>query len=282
VKIYISIDIEGLPGIVSTTMVSPDRTQFKRGSDIMTRVVNEVVNALKDYDVSRIVVADSHGYMTNIDYLQIPRGVTLIQGYPRPFSMVYGIDESFNAAMFIGYHAGAGTIHGFLDHTYSGRVIHEVIVNGVKASEYLINALYIGEKNVPVILVAGDEHLREEVLNHTPWCVFVDLKKGVSRYAAQYDSFEEVAEKLKRGIQVALNRLKRGEVKPFTMSKPFNVIVRVRDPLIADVLEMIDVFERIDAYSVKFTAESAVKLLGRIEEIALIGYGIEALKTNIK
>lgn len=281
-KIYVSIDIEGLPGIVSTTMVSPGRSQFIRGATIMTKIAKELANYLLENGFERVVIADSHGLMTNIDYLEMPRGVTLLQGYPRPYSMVLGVDESFDAVMFIGYHAGAGTIHGFLDHTYSGRVFSEILVNNIRASEYLVNALVVGEKNIPVILVAGDEHLRQEVVKYTPWTVFIEFKKGISRYAAEYDSFEEVLEKLRKGVQIAINRLKRGEAKPLKFNKPYNVIIRVRDSLIADVLELIWDMKRIDAYSFEFKTDTALKLLARIEEIALIGYGVDALKNVIR
>ncbi len=281
-KAYVSIDIEGLPGIASTTMVGPTRSQFSRGSRIMTSIAKSVAEYLLENGFDRVVIADSHGLMINIEYLDMPRGVSLIQGYPRPYSMVWGLDNSFDAVLFIGYHAAAGTIHGFLDHTMSGRTFHEIIVNGVRASEYLLNTLYAGEKGVPVILVAGDEYLREEVVNHTPWAAFVEFKRGVTRYAAQYDSFEEVLERLRRGVQVASGRLKRGEVKPYTMEKPYKVVIRVRDTLLADVLEIIDELKRIDAYSFEFKTESAEKLMALIEEIAFIGYGVESLKASIR
>jgi len=282
VKAYVSIDLEGLPGIASTTMVSPERSQFSRASQIMTRVAKAVAELLLENGFERIVIADSHGLMTSVDYLEMPRGVTLIQGYPRPFSMVIGLDSSFDAALFIGYHAAAGTMHGFLDHTYSGRVFHEVVVNGVRASEYLVNAIYAGDKGVPVTMVAGDEHLREEAHTHTPWAVFVPLKRGISRYAAEYESFEEVLEKLRKGVEVMLTRIKRGEVKPLVMEKPYIVVVRVRDPLVADVLENVPGLKRVDAYSYEFTASTGEELMGRIEEIAIIGYGVESLKNNIR
>lgn len=281
-KAYVSIDIEGLPGIASTTMIAPGRSQYNRGTRVMTVIAKEIAVNLLENGFERVVIADSHGLMTNIEYTDMPRGVTLLQGYPRPFSMVLGLDSSYDIALFVGYHAAAGTLHGFLDHTMSGRVFHEIIVNGNRASEYLINALYAGEKGVPVVMVAGDEHLREEVHKHTPWCVFVELKRGVSRYAAMYDSFEEVLERIRNGIQTAINKFKQGEAKPLTIDKPYRVTVRVRDPLIADVLENISRLKRIDAYTVEFQVQTATELLGTIEEIALIGYGVDALKTSIR
>lgn len=281
-KAYVSIDLEGLPGVSSVTMVSPDRSQFQRAVKIMTRVVNEVAEVLLKSGFDRVVVADSHGLMTTVDYLDIPRGVSLIQGYPRPFSMVSSVDSSFDTVLFLGYHAGAGTRFGFLDHTYSGRVFHEIIVNGVKASEYLVNTLYVNELGVPVSLLAGDHYLRIDVEQHTPWVVFVEFKRGVSRYAAVYDSFDEVLDRLRRGVEDAVERLKSGRVKLINWSKPYKLEIRVRDPLIADALEHDDRFTRTDAYSLEATTNTARELLGLIETAALIGYGIESLKANIK
>lgn len=281
-KVYVSIDIEGLPGIASITMASPGRTQYSRGARIMTAIAKEIGSSLLEKGFKRVVIADSHGLMTNIEYLDMPRGVTIIQGYPRPYSMVVGLDSSFNALLLVGYHAGAGTIHGFLDHTMSGRTFHEILVNGVRASEYLLNTLYAGEKGVPVVLVAGDSHLRSDVEKHTPWAVFIELKRGITRYAAEYDSFEEVVERLKEGVSQAVDKLKAGEAKPLRVQKPYKVLVRVRDTLLADVLELIGILDRKDAYTFEFETSSAEKLLATIEEIAYIGYGIESLKTSIR
>lgn len=281
-KAYVSIDIEGLPGVASITMLSPGSSQFSTGSKLMTIFAKKIAEYLFENGFDKVVIADSHGYMTNIDYLEMPRNVSLIQGYPRPFSMVYGIDESFDAVLFIGYHSGAGTIHGFLDHTYSGRVFYEILVNDIRISEYLLNSLFVGEKNLPVILIAGDEHLREEVRKYTPWTVFVDLKKGITRYAAEYDSLEDVLDRVKRGLQVAINRFKRGEAKPFVLDKPYRVYVKLRESLLVDILENIESFIRKDAYTVYFETDSAEKILSKITEVSYIGMGIEYLREHIK
>jgi D-amino peptidase len=140
-KAFISVDLEGLPGVTSLTMVSPWSSQFSIASKVMTRLVNATVDELFKNGFTEVLVADSHGYMTDINYLESDSGAGLIRGYPRPFSMLSGLDESFNAVFFIGYHTAAGTIHGMLDHTYNGRVFTEIRVKGVRASEFLINTL---------------------------------------------------------------------------------------------------------------------------------------------
>ncbi|OYT38788.1 MAG: aminopeptidase, partial [Desulfurococcales archaeon ex4484_58] len=89
-------------------------------------------------------------------------------------------------------------------------------------------------------------------------------------------------DKLRKGVQIAINRLKRGEAKPYTLDKPYQAIIRVRDTLLADVLEIVEGLKRIDAYSFEYIAESASQLLAKIEEISFIGYGVDALKNIIR
>lgn len=281
-KAYVSVDIEGLPGVVSGTMLSPWSSQFSRASKIMTRLVNVVVEELFKQGFSEVYVADSHGLMTNIDYLELDQRVIIIQGYPRAFSMVSLLDESFSAAFFIGYHAAAGTAHGTLEHTYSGRVFSEIRVNGVRASEFLVNTIYAGELGVPVAFLAGDEHLKREVLDYAPWVVFVPLKKGVSRYSAVYRSLAKVEEDLRTGLKEACERVKGGKVKPLSFEKPYRVELVFRDSLMADVLENWDIMERIDAYTLRFMAENARKLFNTIEIASLVGYAVESFKTSLK
>ncbi len=280
-KAYVSIDIEGLPGIASASMLVPGNTQYSRGSEIMTLFAVETARKLLENGFNQVVVGDSHGYMTNIDYSKMPRGTSLIQGFPRPVSMLTGLDESFNAALFIGYHSAASTVHGYLSHTMSGRTFAEIRINGIRSSEFLMNSLVAGEKGVPVILVAGDKYLESEVKAYSPWTVFVPLKEGITRYAAMYQSLPETLEMLGKGIYVAVNRYRRGEPRPLVLEKPYRVDVFVRYELIADVLETMKPYERVDALHLRFETDSAEEMVKIIELSAIIGYGVHALKQSI-
>lgn len=277
-----SVDLEGLPGVPSPTMLNPWGSQFNRAASIVTKLVNVVVEELYKKGFNEVYVADSHGLMTNIDYLELDSRVQLIQGYPRSISMMSLLDSSFNAVLFLGYHSAAGTMHGIFDHTFSGRTFAEVRVNGRRASEFILNSLYAGEHGVPVILLAGDEYLNTEVEEYSPWTVFVALKKGVSRYSAIYPGLSSVIQRLREGVSEAVERLKKGVAKPLAWQTPYRVELTLRDSLVADVLEALPVFKRIDAYRVEFTASTARELLGFIELVAHVGYGIDALKNSIK
>lgn len=281
-KAYISVDLEGLPGIVSGTMLNPWSSQFSRASKIATKLTNIVVDELSKHGFEEICVADSHGLMTNIDYLELDDRACIIQGYPRAFSMVSGLSKDFTAVFFIGYHAAAGTPHGVLEHTFSGRAFAEIRVNGIRVSEFLVNSLYAGELGVPVVLLAGDEHLRKDVEIYTPWVTFIPLKRGISRYAATYPSLKNVEELLRSGIREACKRVSNGEVKAFALNKPYRAELVFRESLVADLLENWDIMERLDAYTVRFTANSAKELLNLVEISALVAYAIDSFKAGLR
>lgn len=280
-KVYVSIDYEGLPGIASTSMLTPRSSQYSRSVKIVTRIAKVIAEELLKNGFDRVVISDSHGSMTNIDYAEMPRKTTLIQGFPRPYSMVSGLDGTYKAILFIGYHAGAGTQYALLDHTYSGRAFYRIWVNGIRVSEYLLNSLIAGEYDVPSILLAGDQYLISDVKKYTPWTVFVPLKKGISRYAASYNSFDEVIEELRNGIFTAIQRLKRGEVRPFTVSKPLELKIEFRDSIFADVAEAFPRIIRENAYTIKYRADSAKEILGLIEILALASAGVYSLKQHL-
>ncbi|ABM81209.1 M55 family metallopeptidase [Hyperthermus butylicus] len=281
-KIYVSVDLEGLPGISTLSQVAPGYPLYGDARRIMTWIVNVLADEFSVLGVDDVVVADSHGFMANIDYIDVDERVRLVQGYPRPFSMVLGVEEGFDAAMFIGYHAAAGTTGGFLEHTYSSRVIHRIYVNGELASEYLLNALYAGEHGVPVVLVAGDEHLRSQVEKHTPWAVFLPLKKGYGRLAAMYESKSLVEQKLRKAVREAVERLKRGKAQPLKPNGELELRVELRDSLYADMAQLLPRAERLDAYTLRYRAYSARDALAFVELVAWIGYAASAMMEKMR
>lgn len=281
-KAYVSVDIEGMPGVVSGTMIYPWSSQFQRASKVMTRLTNIVVEELFNGGFKEVIVADSHGLMTNIEYLELDSRAHILQGYPRPYSMVSALDRTFSAVLFVGYHAAAGTAHGILEHTLNGRAFAEIRVNGIRSSEFLLNSLYAGEIGVPAIFLAGDEHLRKEVELYAPWVVFVPLKRGVSRYSAVYPGLDHVEKAVRAGVREAINRINSGLAKTLELKKPYRVELVLRDSLVADLLEEWEIMERLDAYTVRFVADSARKLLNTIEIVSMVCNAIESIKSRLK
>jgi len=175
-KAFISVDMEGMPYVVIAGHLSLKGTLYLEARKIATKVTLTVAEELNKNGYDEIVIADSHGPMVNLLVDDLPEYVEIIRGYPRPTSMVAGAEEC-DVALFLGYHAKFGTPRSTFDHTYSGRTINKLEVNGVEVSEFLLNAYTVGELGVPAVLVAGDAQLlKDDVKKYTPWVETVALK----------------------------------------------------------------------------------------------------------
>ncbi len=278
-RIYVSIDAEGLPGIFHPEHLAPKRALFDEMRRVMSAVVQTVVNTLLGLGVESIWVADSHGFMGNIPIDKVPKNVVLVRGCLRPIAMVYGIDKGFDGAMFLGYHSAAGTQYSVLEHTMSGRAFFEIRVNGRRASEFYLNALVAGHFGVPVVLVMGDDKLRHDVETIAPWVIYVETKSSISRYAIVSKSLDRVLEELREAIPKAIDRIRNGEAKPLHIETPIALEVVFRYSEYADAAENIPGVERIDAYTVKYIASDPVKALKMIELMALLAYAVDNLRT---
>src|SRR5256884_9872133 len=127
----------------------------------MTAEANAAVEGALAAVATRVVVNDSHWFMRNLLAEELHQAAELVSGDPKPRSMVQAIDAGFDAALFIGYHARAGTRNAILDHTYADR-IHEVRLNGKAVGELGLNAGLAGGPAVPLALVSGDPPLPAE------------------------------------------------------------------------------------------------------------------------
>jgi D-amino peptidase len=274
---YVSIDMEGLPGVSSVQHLLPGLPLYSEARDVMTRIVNLLIEEISMDGKNEVTIADSHGLMSNIKYLEVRGKATLIQGYPRPYSMMIGLDKSYDAVFFIGYHAGAGTLGGFFDHTYSSRTIYQVYVNGERASEFTLNALYAGYYGVPIALVAGDSLLEKDVRKLSPRTVFVPLKKGLARLSTSYSDLLSSTEVLRRGVREAIEKIEKGEIEPVSLPDKIELKIWLRETMYADMAQLIPGIKREGAYTLTYTASDPVDALGVIELIAWIGSGAHHL-----
>lgn len=272
-KFYISVDAEGMPWVPSRYMMMPGDVLYQELREIMTRVTNIVVDELYIHGAEEVIVADSHGAMVNIDPFKLDGRASLLRGYPRPTSMIIGAEEA-DAAVFLGYHSSPQQ-GGVLAHTYSGRIIQRVRVAGCDAAtEYLLNAYALGELGKPVVLVAGDEALREHVGKHTPWAEFVALKKPVSFFADLTGPFKTVEEDLRAAVDRAYKKLEKGEVKPLTPEEPW-IEVEFKRPYHADIATLFPCVERLDGVRVKLTCSKYLDNFKMLEGLIAAAYSFE-------
>ena len=207
----------------------------------------------------------------------MPEGVWLVRGIPRPYSMMYGIDESFNAALFIGYHAKFCTRGAVLDHTYSGTYVKRLKINGVETSEFYINALVAGHYNVPVILVAGDDKLALDVKEKAPWIEYVTFKKSITRYSTITVSLSDALKMLENGIKKAVSKLLKGEVKALKVDEPVEIEITFPNSGHADVVEYIPGSIRVDGCTVKYIAKNIIEAYKFLQASVYLASAVDSM-----
>ena len=179
-------------------------------------------------------------------------------GSPKPLSMMQGIDSSFAACLFIGYHAKAGTENAILDHTISSSVVRSVKVNGIEMPELGLNAAIAGYYGVPVVLVSGDTAVCKqagEILGKD--VVTVAVKEAHGRLAAKLVPMAEARLKLTAGVKEALGKLPR--MKPYKLASPHDFELGYHVSAQADMGAMIPGTKRIDARTLVFAAADYIE-----------------------
>jgi len=281
-KAFISVDMEGMPYVVIPSHLNLKGTLYSEARKIATRVTLTVAEELNKNGFDEIVVADSHGPMVNLLVDDLPEYVEIVRGYPRPLSMVAGIDGC-DAALFLGFHAKFGTMKSTFDHTYSGRSVNRVEVNGVEVSEFLLNAYAAGELNVPVILVAGEAQLlRDDVEKYAPWAETVALKDSLSRVSAKSLSMVKIERELKEAVKRAVDNFKRKDVRPLKAKKPVKMGITFLASHFADAAELLPIIKRVDGLKVEYTAESIIEAYKIFELLVLAASGITALLESLQ
>ncbi len=218
-KVFISVDMEGIWGVVHGDQTSSESPEYGPARRWMTEDVNAVVAGLFEAGATEVVVNDSHGSMRNIIPDEIDPRASLISGSPKPLSMMQGIGESFQACLFIGYHGKAGTEASVLDHTISGSVVYAIRINDVEMPELGMNAAIAGYFGVPVIMVSGDTAFCAQAKAMLgPGTAAVPVKEGFGRYAARLFPREAARKALRDGAREAL--LRRAEAKVFRIEPP--------------------------------------------------------------
>jgi D-amino peptidase len=219
-KVFISVDMEGITGLVHSDQVGRGGSDYQMARRWMTEEANAAIQGALDAGATEVVVNDSHGDMRNLILADLHPAATLITGSPKPLSMMQGIDASFDAVVFIGYHAKEGTIDGVLDHTIAGGTVASIRVNGTEMPELGLNALIAGYYNVPVVFIAGDKAVcdqAKEILGDK--IVTVAVKEGIGKRAAKSMPLKKAQETIRQQVKLALERRKESRV--YKLSAPY-------------------------------------------------------------
>lgn len=255
-RIFISVDMEGIGGIGSPSMTSSSGKDYATGRELLTEEVNAVTRAIFARDPNaEILVNDSHGDHQNALHTRLDPRVMYIQGSIKPLGMVQGLDSTFDGAVFLGYHAKAGDPDGFLAHTGSGAV-KGLWLNGVEVGEGGMNAVFAGSHGVPVILVAGDSAATAE-LGGLLESETVTTKTAETPSSARLIHPDRVRSMLGHGMDRALERLGAGGFDPYHLGSPVLIRMRFASTTHVDILLSVPGVSKVDGYTLEYTARSA-------------------------
>jgi D-amino peptidase len=264
-KVHISVDMEGVAGVVTGVQLGPSGFEYGRFREFMTKEALAAVTAAREAGATDIVVADSHGNGENLLIEQFPPEVRIVRSWPRKLSMMAGVDETFDAAIFIGYHASTSNPSGVRAHTNSSATLTRVALNGVEMTEGAWNAAIAGHFGVPIVMVSGDDAAVAEVRKVIGPVEAAEVKKALGFHSAQtmtpQAALAVIADSVKKGLA------RRAELKPYRPAGPLTVDVSFKHYLPAEVLAYLPLFERTSSHSIRFRAKDMVEATSIMEFI---------------
>ncbi|MFE3377268.1 M55 family metallopeptidase [Streptomyces anulatus] len=271
-KLLISVDMEGISGIVHSTETNPERYDYQRGRELMTADANAVIAGVLDADpTAEVLVADAHGTFRNLLPEQLDRRARLVRGKPRSLNMLAGLDEETDAALFVGYHVRAGEGPGVLAHTMNGEIL-DVRVAGRSLGEIGLNAAMAGHLGVPVVLLSGDDAACAEMNGLVPAAVTVPVKEALGMAAAVTLHPGEARDRLRRAAADAVAR--RDEIQPLALTGTLDVEVDLASPHTIDLATLVPGVSRTGgARTVAFTSPdytTAYRLILLLAQLATI------------
>lgn len=259
-KIYISVDMEGVTGVASALHMK--ESGYSRMVKIMTQEVNAAVRGAFNAGASEVLVNDAHGSMTNILIEELDERAELISGSNKQLCQMEGIDASFDGVFFIGYHAHEGNGDAVMGHTIHGLVVTEIKRNGQVVGETGINAGLAGAYGVPVVLVAGDNVVCQEARDLLGDVETVVTKQAIDRYAARSLPVKKTQALIEAAAERALRRL--GDFVPHVVGSPVEFELTTK---LTSMAYMSSLFPTVERRSSKVIAVRADDYMGAYRQL---------------
>lgn len=217
---YISVDMEGITGAAVGKHVQPGEKEYDRFRRLMTQEVNAAIEGALAGGATDVLVSDGHGPMTNVMVEELHPGARLISGSNKILGQLEGIDRGFDAALFVGYHQREGGGDGIMNHTFLGRFVYDVRLNGEPVDEAAVNAGLAGAFGVPVALVTGDDQVCAEAQRRLPGVVTAPVKEAFDRFVGLSLTPKKAHELIRDRARQAIEGVRAGEIKPYKVKTP--------------------------------------------------------------
>jgi D-amino peptidase len=263
VKVYISVDMEGVAGVVTADQLLPSGFEYERFREFMTQETLAAIQGARDAGATEFVVSDSHGNQENLLIEQFPPDVTIIRSSPRPLGMMEGIDSSFAAAVFIGYHASTTSPAGVRAHTFSSAYLAGVQLNGIYMDEAGVNAAIAGEFGVPVVAISGDNVAVAEAQHIIGPMEGAVVKRAISFHAAATMTPQAAQALIRDKVKAGVGR--RSELRPYMMKPPIHLGLTFKNYRPAEALAYLPFVQRTNSHSIEFVGHDMTEVSKFIE-----------------
>jgi D-amino peptidase len=269
VNVLISVDMEGVAGVVLGDQTTSAHKDYERFRKLMTAETNAAIEGALAGGATTVVVNDSHGNMTNILIEELNAGAELISGSPKPFGMMQGISPAVDRVCFMGYHAASGTGDAVLAHTWTGRIV-EVALNEQVVGETGLNAALAGSYGVPVVLVSGDTAVTTEARGLLGDIETVAVKEGISQTAARCLHPDVACARIREAAERAMMLT----VSPFVISPPITARIAFQRPIYAEMAALIPGSERVDGCTVTWTGNDMPTVYKAFQAMASLSFAV--------
>ncbi len=233
-KVFISSDMEGCAGIVDWSQCRAPGPAYEAGCALLLGEVNAAIAGAEAAGATQILVNDSHGAMANLPPDSLAGGASYLSGRHKPLYMMEGLDGTFDAVLFVGYHGSMGS-SGILSHTYNPRAVYGARLNGAVTGEAGINALVALAHRTPIALVTGDQFATQEARPFCGMAEEVAVKESVTRFAALSMHPQSARSAIHKGAESALQRSRQQQMSLPGIELPATLEI---DWLTADMAEM--------------------------------------------
>jgi D-amino peptidase len=262
-KVLISVDMEGITGVVTGEQLGPSGFEYGRFREFMTAEALAAVEAAKESGATEILVVDAHGNGQNLLIERFPQDVRIVRSWPRPLMMMEGIDSTFSAAIFIGYHSSTTNPLGVRAHTISSATYAAIELNGVAMSEASINAAIAGHFGVPIVMISGDDAAVAEAQKIIGPIEGAVVKRSLSFHSANTMTPAAGQALIREKVKAGLAR--RASLRPYVLPKPIRLDVTYKNYTPAEIAGYLPGVTRTNAHSIRFSGRDMVEVSRLIE-----------------
>jgi D-amino peptidase len=252
VRVYISVDMEGISGVNSDNQTSAAGAEYGRARRLMVEDANAAIRGAFEGGATDVLVNDSHGSQRNLLPEDLDSRARLVSHSFKRHGMMEGLDSTFDAVVFVGYHAKAGSPRGLFAHTGSG-VLADLRVNGRSVGEGGMNALLAQWYGVPVVVVTGDDVAVEEQRETAPAVRGVVVKRAINSRAVELRPLADARRDIQQAVRDGVFGARRGTPQH---APQYTVRMEFHDPTIPEVATAFSEVRLVSPYAVEFTRTS--------------------------